>query len=143
MLWKEKIPINIDDNIKIKIVDFGNACWTHKHFTDNIQTREYRSPEAILGIEYAPNTDIWSLACMIFEMITGRFLFKPQDGKTYKKDDDHLALMMEALGPMPKKFALSGRYSRNHFNGKGVLKSIKDIKMLPLDEFLVKEYEFS
>lgn len=28
-----------------KIVDFGNACWTHKHFTDDIQTRQYRSPE--------------------------------------------------------------------------------------------------
>lgn len=28
-----------------RIVDFGNACWTHKHFTDDIQTRQYRSPE--------------------------------------------------------------------------------------------------
>lgn len=31
--------------IDCKIVDFGNACWTHKHFTDDIQTRQYRSPE--------------------------------------------------------------------------------------------------
>ena len=57
--------------MKIKIVDFGNACWTTKHFTDNIQTREYRSPEGILGIKYQGNTDIWSLACMVFEMLTG------------------------------------------------------------------------
>lgn len=28
-----------------KIVDFGNACWTYKHFTDDIQTRQYRAPE--------------------------------------------------------------------------------------------------
>ena len=28
-----------------KIVDFGNACWTHKQFTSDIQTRQYRSPE--------------------------------------------------------------------------------------------------
>ena len=27
------------------IVDFGNACWVDKHFTDDIQTRQYRSPE--------------------------------------------------------------------------------------------------
>ncbi len=27
------------------IVDFGNACWVHRHFTDDIQTRQYRSPE--------------------------------------------------------------------------------------------------
>ena len=32
-------------DMECKIVDFGNACWTHKHFTDDIQTRQYRSPE--------------------------------------------------------------------------------------------------
>jgi hypothetical protein len=32
-------------HMSAKIVDFGNACWTHKHFTDDIQTRQYRSPE--------------------------------------------------------------------------------------------------
>ena len=31
--------------ISCKIVDFGNACWIHKHFTDDIQTRQYRCPE--------------------------------------------------------------------------------------------------
>lgn len=28
-----------------KIVDFGNACWTHTHFNEDIQTRQYRAPE--------------------------------------------------------------------------------------------------
>ena len=28
-----------------KIVDFGNACWIDKQFTDDIQTRQYRCPE--------------------------------------------------------------------------------------------------
>lgn len=28
-----------------KLVDFGNACWVERHFTDDIQTRQYRSPE--------------------------------------------------------------------------------------------------
>ena len=49
---------------------------------------------------------------MAFEMITGRFLFKPEKGDSFSKDDDHLALMMEELGRFPKKFSLSGRYSR-------------------------------
>jgi serine/threonine-protein kinase SRPK3 len=34
-----------DDNINVKIADLGNACWVNKHFTDDIQTRQYRSPE--------------------------------------------------------------------------------------------------
>lgn len=28
---------------------------------------------------------------MIFELITGEFLFEPRKNKTYNKDDDHLA----------------------------------------------------
>ncbi len=100
MDWKKGIKVRIDHNIKIKIVDFGNACWTKKHFTDNIQTREYRSPEAIIGAKYLANTDVWSLGCMIFEMLTGEFIFKPcegttEEGKPFQKDDDHLALMIE------------------------------------------------
>lgn len=31
--------------VSCKIVDFGNACWTYKKFANDIQTRQYRSPE--------------------------------------------------------------------------------------------------
>ncbi len=34
------------------IVDFGNACWTHKHFTDDIQTTQYRAPETLIRSSY-------------------------------------------------------------------------------------------
>lgn len=70
LVWKDTVKIPIDYKLKIKIVDFGNGCWITKHFTDNIQTREYRSPEALLGIDYDETTDMWSVACMIFEMLT-------------------------------------------------------------------------
>ncbi|CAM9336516.1 unnamed protein product, partial [Hapterophycus canaliculatus] len=32
-------------SVRVLIVDLGNACWTHKHFSEDIQTRQYRSPE--------------------------------------------------------------------------------------------------
>ena len=35
--------------LKVKIADLGNACWEHHHYTDDIQTRQYRSLEVILG----------------------------------------------------------------------------------------------
>jgi len=35
----------LDENSKCKIVDMGNACWFHHHFSTEIQTRQYRSPE--------------------------------------------------------------------------------------------------
>ncbi len=102
----------LDENVKVKIVDLGNACWFHHHFSTEIQTRQYRSPEVILGINYGPSADIWSFAAMIFELITGDFLFEPRKGESYSKNDDHLAQIMELLGKMPKKIALSGRYSK-------------------------------
>lgn len=37
---------------QVKLADLGNACWTYKHFTDDIQTRQYRSPEVILCGKY-------------------------------------------------------------------------------------------
>lgn len=35
----------LDENVNVKIVDMGNACWLHHHFSTEIQTRQYRSPE--------------------------------------------------------------------------------------------------
>ena len=31
--------------LSFKVADLGNACWVDRHFTDDIQTRQYRSPE--------------------------------------------------------------------------------------------------
>ena len=80
-----------DENISLKICDLGNGCWTHHHFTQKIQTRQYRGPEVMLGIDYDTSSDLWSLACMVFELITGDFLFDPRKGQNYSKTDDHLA----------------------------------------------------
>ena len=80
-------------NFRLKIADLGNACWVHHHFQPEIQTRQYRSPEVILGINYNETADIWSLACMIFEMMTGDFLFSPSKHQNYSKSDNHLALV--------------------------------------------------
>lgn len=48
-----------------KIVDLGNGCWTYKHFSSIIQTREYRSPEVLFGQFYDTSADIWSCACKL------------------------------------------------------------------------------
>jgi hypothetical protein len=56
---------------------------------------------------------MWSLACLVFEMLTNNFLFKPdKHSNKYSADDDHLALIIETLGKIPKNIALNGKDSK-------------------------------
>uniref|UniRef100_A0A673CP22 non-specific serine/threonine protein kinase n=1 Tax=Sphaeramia orbicularis TaxID=375764 RepID=A0A673CP22_9TELE len=110
-------PLNAD-KIKVKIADLGNACWVHKHFTEDIQTRQYRSLEVLIGAGYSTPADIWSTACMAFELATGDYLFEPHSGEDYSRDEDHLALMIELLGKIPRHYALGGKYSQEYFTKK-------------------------
>ncbi|CAA2955625.1 SRSF kinase 2-like [Olea europaea subsp. europaea] len=140
-LTRQKLLAEVD--LKCKLVDFGNACWTYKQFTTDIQTRQYRCPEVILGSKYSTSADIWSFACICFELATGDVLFDPHSSDNYDRDEDHLALMMELLGMMPRKIALGGRYSREFFNRYGDLRHIRRLRFWPLNKVLVEKYELS
>lgn len=129
--------------LRAKVCDLGNACWTYKHFTDDIQTRQYRSPEVILGKKYDTSADMWSMACFIFELLTGDLLFDPKSGRNFNRDEDHLAQMIELLGKMPKAFTGSTRGAKEFFNRKGELKRIRNLKYWELEQVLTEKYRFS
>jgi serine/threonine-protein kinase SRPK3 len=57
----------------------------------------------ILGAKYSTPCDMWSFACMVFEMVTGDVLFDPRAGEDYDRDEDHLALFIELLGRIPRR----------------------------------------
>ena len=57
-------PVSLE-RITVKIADLGNACWVDHHFTNDIQTRQYRCPEIILGTRWTASVDIWSAACLV------------------------------------------------------------------------------
>ncbi|CAH2275744.1 SRSF kinase 2 isoform X5 [Pelobates cultripes] len=128
------------DKIRVKIADLGNACWVHKHFTEDIQTRQYRSIEVLIGAGYSTPADIWSTACMAFELATGDYLFEPHSGEDYSRDEDHIALITELLGKIPRKFAILGKYSKDFFNKKGELRHITKLKPWSLFDVLVEKY---
>ncbi|KAG0169457.1 serine/threonine protein kinase, CMGC group [Apophysomyces sp. BC1015] len=130
------------ETVKIKIADLGNACWVDHHFTEDIQTRQYRSPEVMLGAKWDAGADIWSIACMIFELLTGNYLFDPRKGTRHGRDDDHLAQIIELLGPMRTSFALSGDLSKEYFNSKGELRRIRRLKYWGLKDVLHEKYGF-
>ncbi|KAJ4386089.1 serine/threonine protein kinase, CMGC [Gnomoniopsis smithogilvyi] len=137
----EDIGFNLEV-ISVKIADLGNACWVNHHFTNDIQTRQYRSPEVILGAKWGASTDVWSMAAMTFELITGDYLFDPQSGTKYGKDDDHIAQIIELMGPFPKSLCLSGKWSQEIFNRKGELRNIHRLRHWALPDVLKEKYHF-
>lgn len=82
---RQRLVASVD--CKCKLVDFGNACWTYKQFTNDIQTRQYRCPEVILGSKYSTSADLWSFACICFELATGDVLFDPHSGANFDRDE--------------------------------------------------------
>ncbi|TDL28774.1 kinase-like protein [Rickenella mellea] len=130
--------------ITIKIADLGNATPSRNHFTEDIQTRQYRSPEAILGrTDWGYTADIWSVACVVFELLCGEVLFDPKSGEqVYSRDDDHMAQIIELVGDFALDVKMGGRFSREIFDSTGAMRYIKALKFWPLKRVLMEKYLF-
>ncbi|CAK5072745.1 unnamed protein product [Meloidogyne enterolobii] len=138
---------NYDENLElnelnVKIADLGNACWTFHHYTENIQTRQYRAPEVLLGTGFDTPADIWSVACMTFELATGDYLFEPHSHPLWSRDEDHLAHIIELLGPLPTEVFKRGRFWKDFFHRSGRLLRIPTLRPWPLIEVLADKYSF-
>ncbi|CCE85740.1 Piso0_005365 [Millerozyma farinosa CBS 7064] len=136
-----------DDLISVKIADLGNATYSSYHFTNQIQTRQYRSPEIILQSKrWGASTDIWSLGCIIFELITGDYLFDPKSGSSFDRDDDHLAQMVELLGGFPPDdflddCRLSSKFIGRDENNEKYIKRINSLKYWRLFDVFADKYK--
>ncbi|XP_063797082.1 SRSF protein kinase 3-like [Pseudophryne corroboree] len=130
------------DMLGVKIADLGSACWTYKPFSEEIQTQQYRAPEVLLGSGYSTPADIWSSACMAFEMATSHYLFEPQASEHFSRNDDHIACMIELLGRIPPKIVFSGKYSSTFFNKQGDLLRVPYLYPCGLYDTLVNRHKW-
>ena len=122
---------------KIQIGDFGTACIDGDRSMDYLQTSHYRSPEIILRYKYwSTPIDIWSCACIFFEMLTNDYLF---DGEN---EADLVHAMVELLGMPRSSFLNDCRSKRLYFDRTGLLLQ-GNICPLPLHRSLVEDYDFS
>ena len=73
--------IVVRSDCTLKILDFGLArsAGTSFMMTPYVVTRYYRAPEVILGMGYRENVDIWSVGCIMGEMIRGGVMFPGTD----------------------------------------------------------------
>ena len=66
--------------------------------------RSYRPPENIMNSFYNEKADIWSLGCIIYELLTSEYLFDVDRELGYNdKNRQHLAQMEEMFGKIPHK----------------------------------------
>jgi len=129
-------------SVVAKIGDLGTACWTDEHYAGIVTTTQYRAPEVIIGYEYDTPIDMWSVACIAFEMVTGDFLFQPKVDKRghYSRNEDHLALITELAGPLPKFVIDKGRHAFKYYNSSQQFKHIHKLDFWPLDQVLFEKY---
>lgn len=85
--------------------------------------------------------DVWSVGCLVFELLTAEYLFDPQGhGAVFSKDDDHMAQIIELLDDFPLELKMGGKYSRDLFDSEGKLRFIAKLKKWPLRRVMVEKY---
>ncbi|XP_026104961.1 mitogen-activated protein kinase 14A isoform X3 [Carassius auratus] len=83
----------VNEDCELKILDFGLARHTDDEMTGYVATRWYRAPEIMLNwMHYNMTVDIWSVGCIMAELLTGRTLFPGTD------HIDQLKLIMLLVG---------------------------------------------
>jgi dual specificity tyrosine-phosphorylation-regulated kinase 2/3/4 len=64
-LKPENILLKQEHKTGIKIIDAGSGCFEGEQLYTYIQSRYYRAPEVIMGIQYTSAIDLWSLGCIL------------------------------------------------------------------------------
>jgi len=91
--------IAVNEDCELKILDFGLARPTETEMTGYVATRWYRAPEIMLNwMRYTQTVDIWSVGCIMAELLTSRTLFPGTD------HIQQLNLIMELLGKPSEEF---------------------------------------
>lgn len=106
----------------LKVIDFGSSCFEHEKIYTYIQSRFYRSPEVILGMNYHMAIDMWSLGCILAELYTGFPIFPGEN------EQEQLSCIMEVLGVPDKEFVNKSSRKRLFFEPNGAPRQVTNSK---------------
>lgn len=95
----------------LKVCDLGSAAPEADggEITPYLVSRFYRSPEIILGLPYDCSLDMWSVACTLYELYTGKILFPG-------RSNNHMLLLAQELkGRYPGRLVKKAKFGEIHF----------------------------
>ena len=132
-LKPDNIMFKSDRSHEIEIIDFNSACELARKTADYVQSRPYRAPEVVLDIEYNEKIDMWSIGCIILEMILGYRVFETDN------EVDLFVKFIEVCGMPNRRFVAKGRRANIFVNRLGKFKvkaipKVSEVKIL-LDGF--------
>ena len=103
-----------------KVADFGLALFDGEDLQQYIQAPYYRAPEVTINAKLSTPVDMWSLGCVLAELVTGKPLFA---GKATKH---HVLQQCRILGLPPKTVLATGVFSLRYFNSAGQLRHLSN-----------------
>eukprot|EP00557_Chaetoceros_sp_GSL56_P012882 CAMPEP_0176482700 /NCGR_PEP_ID=MMETSP0200_2-20121128/3517_1 /TAXON_ID=947934 /ORGANISM="Chaetoceros sp., Strain GSL56" /LENGTH=961 /DNA_ID=CAMNT_0017879037 /DNA_START=293 /DNA_END=3178 /DNA_ORIENTATION=+ len=108
-LVDSKSAMDDTTNSIIKLIDFGSACFEEKTGFTYIQSRFYRSPEVLVGINYDSAIDMWSLGCVAAELFLGLPILPGVH------ELDQLGRIQEMIGDVPEWMLDQGKKTAKYF----------------------------
>lgn len=111
--------IAVNEDCELKLLDFGLARHAEVEMTGYVATRWYRAPEIMLNwMRYNKTVDIWSVGCIMAEMLTSRTLFPGKD------HIDQLLRIMTLCGTPDSEFMkkITSEEARNYVRTLPVMK---------------------
>merc|ERR1712032_799959 len=114
-LKPENILIRSYSRCEVKVIDFGSSCFVDDHLSSYVQSRSYRAPEVMLGLQYDQKIDLWSLGCILAELWTGYVLFQNDSVQSL------LARIIGIIGPIPLHMMTQGSNVDKFFTQDGQL----------------------
>jgi len=112
-LKPENVLLSHPYRSEIKVIDFGSSCLETEKVYTYIQSRFYRSPEVILGMDYGMPIDMWSLGCILAELLIGYPIFPGEN------EQEQLACIMEVFGPPEKHLIEQSTRKKLFFDSVG------------------------